>query len=138
VEVVTDGGAATGGGMRLGARLVCGLFAVSGVTHVVRPDVFDALLPRALPARRGLVVASGVAELACAAGLATRQRWAPRVSAGLLLAVWPGNWYQAWRAQTSPDVPATTRALLWVRVPLQVPMVRWVLRPGRDRHPDGT
>ena len=45
------------------------LFIASGTTHLVRPQVFEPIVPRALPARRELVYASGVAELVCAAGL---------------------------------------------------------------------
>jgi uncharacterized membrane protein len=44
------------------------LLAISGSLHLVRPRVFETMVPRQLPARRGLVYASGVAELACAAG----------------------------------------------------------------------
>jgi uncharacterized membrane protein len=45
------------------------LFAISGSLHLIRPQVFETMVPRQLPARRGLVYASGAAELACAAGL---------------------------------------------------------------------
>ncbi|MGB7820385.1 MAG: MauE/DoxX family redox-associated membrane protein, partial [Ornithinibacter sp.] len=69
------------------------ILAASGVTHLVRPQVFEGIVPRALPAPRELVYASGVAELVCAAGLLTpRTRvlagWG---SAALLVAVWPAN-----------------------------------------------
>lgn len=42
------------------------LFTTSGVLHLVRPQPFESITPRRLPARRGLVYASGVAEIACA------------------------------------------------------------------------
>jgi len=122
----------------LGARLVAGAFLVSGVVHLVRPEVFDRLVPRGLPRRREAVVASGVAELVCAAGLLTRRRWAPRASAVLLLLVWPGNWYFAVQTQRNPRASAMLRVVAWVRVPLQVPMIRWVLRSGHDRTAQGT
>ena len=44
-------------------------FASSGVVHLVRPQTFEPMVPRVLPAHRGLVYVSGVAELVCAAGL---------------------------------------------------------------------
>lgn len=74
-------------------RGVTGAFVVSGVIHLVRPSVFEPLVPPSLPRRRDLVYASGVAELVCAAGLLvprTRAVAGP-ASAALLVAVWPGN-----------------------------------------------
>ena len=40
-----------------------------GVLHFVRPRPFERIVPKPLPRKRELVYASGVAELACAAGL---------------------------------------------------------------------
>ena len=53
------------------------LFVISGSLHLVRPQVFETIVPRQLPARRALVYASGVAELACAAAGASRLRRSP-------------------------------------------------------------
>ena len=49
---------------------LAGIFGVAGVLHIVRPSLFDGLIPRMLPARlhRPLIYASGAAELVCAAG----------------------------------------------------------------------
>ena len=54
------------------------LLATSGVTHLVRPEVFDGMVPRVLPNRRAVVTVSGVAELVCAAGLLVPAPGAPR------------------------------------------------------------
>jgi len=72
---------------------LAGLFVTSGTLHLVRPQVFLPIVPRELPAREGIVYASGVAELVCAAGLAlpaTRSAagWG---SAALLVGVFPAN-----------------------------------------------
>lgn len=98
-------------------------FAASGVVHLVRPQVFEPLIPAALPAPRALVYGSGVAELACAAGLATRRPWAPAASAALLLAVWPANWTMAAKWQQSADVPPLAKAAGWARLPVQIPLI---------------
>src|SRR6478672_4114414 len=45
------------------------LLATSGLVHLVRPDIFEGIVPRMLPNHRALVYVSGVAELLCAAGL---------------------------------------------------------------------
>ncbi len=117
--------------------LVTGAFLVSGVTHLVRPAVFEPLIPRALPGPRAIVYASGVAELVCAAGLLTKARWAGPASTAVLVGVWPGN------LQSALDATAQARqgggrprdvaqaAVLWARLPLQIPMIRAVLSTSR-------
>jgi uncharacterized membrane protein len=109
------------------------LLAISGSLHLVRPRVFETMVPRQLPARRGLVYASGVAELACAAGLLhpmTRKAagWA---SAALLPAVFPGNVQMALtegkRARAGTGSRARGAGTL-ARLPLQLPLIRTALR----------
>jgi uncharacterized membrane protein len=111
------------------------LLATSGVVHLVRPEVFEGIVPRVLPNHRALVYVSGVAELLCAAGLlvtATR-RPAGYASAALLLAVFPANVQMSVdhgkRAQRRDD-PASRAAFIGTlaRLPLQVPMIRTALR----------
>ena len=107
-----------------GTRLILGAFAVSGVVHLVRPGVFEPLVPPALPARRALVYVSGLAELACAYGLLSRRRWAPAASAALLTAVWPANGQYALDVQRSRRSSGAHKAIAWARLPLQLPMIR--------------
>ncbi|WP_110182286.1 DoxX family protein [Nocardioides solisilvae] len=107
------------------------LFATSGTVHLVKPEVFLPIVPKSLPARRELVTWSGVAELACAAGLLhprTRRAsgWA---SAALLLAVYPANVKMAKDAQRSRRTALKVGTVL--RLPLQVPMIRTALRAAR-------
>jgi len=119
-------------------RDVAGLAAVlatSGVVHLVRPEVYEGIVPRALPHHRAFVYASGVAELLCAAGLllpATR-RPAGYASAALLLAVFPANVQMSLdhgrRAQRRADPGSRAAfAATLARLPLQVPMIRTALR----------
>ncbi|MEO7423261.1 MAG: DoxX family protein [Ornithinibacter sp.] len=111
------------------------VLATSGVTHLVRPKAFLGMVPRALPARRELVYASGVVELLCAAGLVTpsTRRAAGWCSAALLVAVWPANVQmsvtQAHRAARRGD-PASRAgfAATLARLPLQLPLIRTALR----------
>jgi uncharacterized membrane protein len=69
------------------------LFTVLGVLHFVRPRPFERIVPKPLPRKRELVYASGVAELACAAGLLhpRTRRPAGLASAVLLAALFPAN-----------------------------------------------
>jgi uncharacterized membrane protein len=74
------------------------MFAMTGTTHfvVLREDLI-AMVPPALPAPDLLVTATGVLELAGAAGLLWRPtaRWAAAGLAGLLVAMFPANVYAA-------------------------------------------
>lgn len=113
---------------------IAAAFGASGTLHLLRPGTFTPLIPRALPRPTEIVYASGVAELVCAAGLVTRARWAGPASAALLLAILPGN------VQMAVDVTAAARqrptparvafaAACWLRIPLQLPLIRAALRP---------
>jgi len=113
------------------AKLMALAFAASGVVHLVKPEVYEPLIPRWLPGPREVVLASGVAELACAAGLAhprTRHAagWA---SAALLVGVWPGNVQMALDAARTDNTALKVGSV--VRLPLQVPMIRAALRAAR-------
>jgi len=109
------------------------MFATSGALHLARPQIFEPLVPRALPARRGLVYASGVAELACAAGLLhpRTRRAAGWASAGLLVGIFPGNVQMALTEgkRASRGTGSTmTRVASLVRLPLQIPLIRTALK----------
>jgi len=118
-------------GLPIDAKIVLGAFTVSGIVHLVRPQVFEPLIPRQLPARRELVLASGVAELACAAGLAypRTRRWAGYASAALLVGIFPGNLKMALDSRRSDSV--AYQAATIARLPLQAPLIRGALRAAR-------
>jgi uncharacterized membrane protein len=109
--------------MPLGTKAVVGAFTLSGVIHIVRPQVFEPLIPKALGRPRPWVVGSGVVELACAAGLASGQKWAPAATTATLAVIWVGNVKMAVDVQGSRR-PAWQKALAWGRLPLQIPMMR--------------
>ncbi len=120
------------------------LFVVSGVGHLVRPQVFERIVPRWLPGARALVYISGVGELACAAGLLhpRTRRVAGWASAALLLAVLPANVQMAATAhEGARRVPGSrtrqaVRAATLARLPLQWPLVRAALRAAGALTPD--
>ena len=113
-------------------------FAVSGVIHLVKPAVFEPIIPKPLRGRsRELVVASGVAELACAAGPVrpSTRSISGLASAAVLLAVWPANAQmsvdlgrRAWRKRTASSVVAFVVSV--ARLPLQLPLMRAALGSG--------
>lgn len=122
--------------VRRGVRLtVAGLFAASGVLHVVRPSAFDDFMPPWVPAPVAVNLAAGAVELVCAYGLMTRRRWAGPASAVVLLAVWPSNLQFALGATADDGITSTTALIAWARMPLQIPMIWAVLDPMDDPEP---
>ena len=116
----------------IGTKIVAGSFLTSGVVHMVKPDVFEPLVPPQLGSRRMWVYGSGVAELACGAGLLTRQPWAPAATAGTLVGVWVGNLYMANAWQRSTKTSRAQKAVAWGRLPLQLPLIWWAWRSPRN------
>ncbi len=124
-------------------RLLVALFTGSGLLHLGRPEVFEPIIPTPLRRwDRGLVLASGGVELACAAGLAhpRTRRTAGVVSAALLVAVWPANVQMTLmhgrRARRRGDLRSTAAwAGTLARLPVQWPLIRIALRSGREDDP---
>ena len=102
--------------------LAC-LLVTTGTLHLLRPAVFDSLVPPLLGDPRAWTYASGLAELAVAAvvALPRTRRAGGLAAAALFVAVFPGNVYLALEPG---DVP---RWVALLRLPLQVPRVLWGL-----------
>ena len=113
-------------------KLLVAGFVASGTVHLVRPEVFEPLMPAWVPAHREVILGSGVAELACALGmvLPRSRRVAGWASAALLLGVWPGNIKMALDSNRSSSTAFKVAA--WGRVPLQLPMIRAALAAARS------
>ncbi|MET9625333.1 MULTISPECIES: hypothetical protein [unclassified Streptomyces] len=114
------------------ALLLAGLLAAAGTAHFVAPRRFDATIPRALPGSpRAWTQASGVAELALAAGLAFpgTRRASARATALFFAAVFPANVKMAydWR-----DRSTAARTVAYARLPLQIPLILWARNAARD------
>jgi len=114
------------------ARFLALGFAASGVVHLARPEVYEPLMPAWVPAHREVILGSGVAELACAAGLAlpATRRAAGWASAALLLGVYPGNIKMAVDASRTHNTAFKVAA--FARLPMQLPMIRAALKAARS------
>lgn len=109
--------------------MLSAVLAAAGALHLVTPQPYDRLIPKALGAPRPWVHASGVAEVAIAAALLhPRTRpvagWA---AAALFVGVFPGNVTMATRALGSSRASTATKAATVARLPLQVPLVLWAV-----------
>jgi uncharacterized membrane protein len=114
------------------AKLLVGGFLASGAVHLVRPQVYEPLMPAWVPAHREVILVSGLAELACAVGMAAprTRRLAGWASVALLLGVWPGNLQMALDSNRSRNT--AFKAAAWGRMPLQLPMIRAAVAAARS------
>lgn len=114
-------------------RLFGIVFALAGVLHFVRPEMYEAIMPEYLPAHRELVYASGVAEIAGGLGTLhpvtrTAGSW---LSIATLVAVFPANVHMAINPERYEGIPGGTVAL-YARLPLQALLIAWAYAAGRD------
>jgi uncharacterized membrane protein len=108
--------------VRLGA-----FFFIAGSLHFLRPKPYVTMVPDALPRKRAIVFASGVAELAGGAAVLVpgARRRAGWWLIATLLAIFPANVNMAVNADRFRMVP---QPLLWARLPLQGALIAWVWR----------
>lgn len=112
------------------------LFLGAGVPHFTHTASYERIMPPWLPAPHELVLLSGAAEMVGGAMvlLPRLRRPARWWLVALLVAVFPANVHMAVQPELAAGVPA---ALLWLRLPLQVVLIAWVVRAtrahGRDR-----
>lgn len=111
--------------------LMSAVYVVAGVLHLLAPEPFERIVPRELPAPRGLVYLSGLAEIALGIGVLyprTRRRSAKGLVL-LLLAVFPANVNMAVRDVGANPFPERAEGLynaaLWIRLPLQGVLIAW-------------
>lgn len=101
-------------------------FAASGVLHLVKPEPYVAIVPRALPYKRELVIGSGVVEIALGAMMLhpRTRKLGGRGSVALLGAVFPANVQMAMDVIRDDKAPMAFKAAAIGRLPLQWPMVK--------------
>ncbi len=115
------------------SRTLTGLvFVVAGVLHFVAPGTYERIMPPYLPIHRGLVYASGAAEILGGLGLlpARTRRFAGAGLILLLVVILPANVQMLIDARAAGK-PSWWVALLWLRLPLQGVLAAWVWRVSR-------
>jgi uncharacterized membrane protein len=113
------------------------LLGVVGTAHFLKPDLFDLIVPRALPGpARAYTVGSALVEYTLAVGLARRSTrpMAGYGAAAFFVAVFPANVQMA----LDGGLPGKTGLLgnafaAWARLPFQVPLVWLAWQVGRGR-----
>lgn len=111
-------------------RLLGAFLLGMGALHFLVPRAFDRLVPSVLGPARLWVLLSGAAEIASGAALLrpATQRAGAWGAAATLVAVFPGNVKMALDAGAPVD---TVSIALWLRLPVQVPLVVWAARCAR-------
>ncbi len=119
--------------MRLGRVLMGVMYVAAGLGHFVATKVYEHIMPDYLPAHHQLVLISGAAEIAGGLGVLVPQT--RRVAAWglivLLVVVMPANIWMVQHAERYSNVPLW---VLWVRLPLQLPLIWWAWRYTRVEH----
>ena len=116
---------------RASPYLLASSLTVTGTSHFAFPRAFASIVPPQLPWTYGLVYGSGVAELACAAGLVVprTRRVAGWATAALLVTVFPANVQMALDSGGRSDA---YRLGTYARLPVQVPLFLWALSVARS------
>ena len=122
---------------RMAPKGLAALFIASGTLHLLRPKLFAAAVPAALPVPGAIIATSGIAELVCAGALLSGHRWAGPISAILLVAIFPGNVTVALATAADPGASRRARVAAWARLPLQVPLVWAALQAGKAAKQQG-
>ena len=112
----------------IGTKIIVFIFLLSGSFHLINPGVFQALIPPMLGMQNFWIVSSGILEIACAIGLLTKQKWAPKLTAGVLLVIWVGNWWYAIDVTFNLESSWFLIIGSWLRLPLQIALIQWALR----------
>ncbi|MDP9051040.1 MAG: DoxX family protein [Acidobacteriota bacterium] len=109
-----------------GRFLMGALYIAAGTLHFLITRRYVAIMPPYLPAPRELVLISGAAEIAGGLGVLapgpTIRHAAAWGLVALLIAVMPANINMALNQTAFPAIPAW---LLWIRLPLQIPLLYW-------------
>jgi uncharacterized membrane protein len=102
-------------------------YVAAGVAHFVATRLYLRAMPGYLPAPKMLVLVSGVAEIAGGLGvmLPSMRRAAAWGLVLLLVAVFPANVWMAMHPEIFAGIPQWA---LWLRLPLQAPLIWWAWR----------
>lgn len=108
------------------------LFGV-GILHFIRERGFRRIVPKILPLRRTIVLVSGVFEMIFSVLLWVKkgQRITGKLLAFFMIAVFPANVYMAVKRISFQPGKQANPWILWLRLPLQLPLIVGALTLGR-------
>jgi len=100
------------------------LYIGAGTLHFIATPMYERIMPAYLPAHHVLVLFSGAAEILGGLGVIVpgRRRAAAWGLVCLLVAVFPANLWMAQHPELFPTGPVWA---MWLRLPLQLPLIWW-------------
>jgi uncharacterized membrane protein len=110
--------------MTAGRLILAIVFIVAGILHFFLTANYVKIMPPYLPAHTLLVQLSGVFEILGGIGILVpaTQRFSAWGLIALLIAVSPANVQMAMDHAQWPGIPVW---VLWLRVPIQLPLMWW-------------
>jgi len=108
----------------------------AGVLHFVHEQNFRKIVPKVLPLRRFIVLVTGVFEMIFAVLLWVKkgQHITSRLLALFMVAVFPANVYMAVKKISFQEGRQANPWILWLRLPLQIPLIIGALTLGRKEN----
>ncbi|GAE92274.1 hypothetical protein JCM21714_1262 [Gracilibacillus boraciitolerans JCM 21714] len=105
----------------------------AGILHFVHEQSFRRIVPKLLPFRRAIVLVTGVFEIVFSVMLWVKkgQHITEKLLAYFMVAVFPANIYMAVRKISFQPGKQISPWILWLRLPLQIPLIVGALRLGR-------
>jgi uncharacterized membrane protein len=105
----------------------------AGVLHFVREPNFRRIVPEILPFQQGIVLITGVFEILFAILLWVKQgqHITSKLLASFMVAVFPANVYMAVKRIPVQEGRKANSWVLWLRLPLQLPLIVGALTLGR-------
>lgn len=113
--------------VRWGAVAMGVFYMTAGAAHFAATQLYLRAVPEYMPSPRALVLVSGVTEIAGGVGvmLPGTRRAAAWGLVLLLVAVFPANVWMALHPERFAEIPQWA---LWLRLPLQAPLIWWAWR----------
>lgn len=105
----------------------------AGVLHFFHERSFRKIVPKILPFRKSIVLVTGIFEIVFSVLLWVKkgQNFTSKVLAFFMLAVFPANIYMAMKKISFQPGKLGNPLILWLRLPLQIPLFFGALRLGR-------
>lgn len=105
----------------------------AGALHFVHEKSFRKIVPEILPLRRTIVLITGVFEMLFSILLWVKkdQNITSRLLAVFMVAVFPANVYMAVKKISFQPGKQANPWILWLRLPLQLPLIIGALTLGR-------
>lgn len=113
--------------MKVTSRIYGIFMLFAGVMHFKKARMFMRIVPAFLPFKKMIVWISGVVEILVGLLLIFNRftAFAGKLLTWLLILVWPANVYMAMKKMPLKKGQKPMPALLWTRVLLQWPLIKW-------------